>query len=100
MFKHRDLQQKLLETKLAQVNLMLKDAEEKHKLERAYVSHMICFNLQYISVLLFKSKPFMNFLVDQLLKQTAEAKMEVTVMKEQENDMKTQVNAIINVFIS
>ncbi|KAI4884568.1 hypothetical protein NFI96_010425 [Prochilodus magdalenae] len=62
VFKHRDLQQKLLETKLAQANAMLKDAEEKHKLERAH-----------------------------LLKQAAEAKLQVTLMKEQENDMKTQL---------
>ncbi|XP_017555459.1 taxilin beta b [Pygocentrus nattereri] len=62
VFKHRDLQQKLLETKLAQANAMLKDAEEKHKLERAH-----------------------------LLKQAAEAKLQVTLMKEQENDMKSQL---------
>ncbi|XP_062863188.1 taxilin beta b [Trichomycterus rosablanca] len=62
VFKHRDLQQKLLETKLAQANAVFKDAEEKHKLERAY-----------------------------LLKQTAEAKLHVTLMKEQEIDMKTQL---------
>lgn len=38
VFKHRDLQQKLLETKLKQANMMLKDAEEKHKLEKEHVS--------------------------------------------------------------
>ncbi|XP_072546449.1 taxilin beta b [Salminus brasiliensis] len=62
VFKHRDLQQKLLETKLAQANAVLKDAEEKHKLEKAH-----------------------------LLKQAAEAKLQVTLMKEQENDMKAQL---------
>ncbi|GAA6109351.1 taxilin beta b [Tachysurus ichikawai] len=62
VFKHRDLQQKLLETKLAQANAVLKDAEEKRKLERAH-----------------------------LLKQAAEAKLQVTLMKEQETDMKTQL---------
>lgn len=41
VFKHRDLQQKLLETKLAQANALLKDANEKHKLERAHVRFMI-----------------------------------------------------------
>ncbi|XP_053488128.1 taxilin beta b [Ictalurus furcatus] len=62
VFKHRDLQQKLLETKLAQAKALLKDAEEKHKLERAH-----------------------------LLKQTAEAKLQVTLMKEHETDMKGQL---------
>ncbi|MCI4382557.1 hypothetical protein PGIGA_G00016190 [Pangasianodon gigas] len=62
VFKHRDLQQKLLETKLAQANALLKDAEEKHKLERAH-----------------------------LLKQTAEAKLQVTLMQEQETDLKAQL---------
>ncbi len=38
VFKHRDLQQKLLETKLTQANLMLKEAEEKHKLQKEHVS--------------------------------------------------------------
>ncbi|XP_066498255.1 taxilin beta b isoform X1 [Hoplias malabaricus] len=62
VFKHRDLQQKLLETKLAQANAFLKDAEEKHKLERAH-----------------------------LLKKAAEAQLQVTLMKEQESDMKAQL---------
>ncbi|XP_052001844.1 taxilin beta b [Xyrauchen texanus] len=62
VFKHRDLQQKLLETKLTQANLMLKDSEERHKREK-----------------------------EHLLKQTAEAKIHVKLLKEQENDMKTQL---------
>ncbi|XP_076833874.1 taxilin beta b [Brachyhypopomus gauderio] len=62
VFKHRDLQHKLMETKLAQANAMLKEAEDKHKLEKAH-----------------------------LLKQAAEAKLQVTLLKEQENDMKTQL---------
>ncbi|XP_062378356.1 taxilin beta b [Sardina pilchardus] len=62
VFKHRDLQQKLLETKLAQANLLLKEAEEKHKLER-----------------------------ELLLKKTAEAKLTVKLLREAENDMKAQL---------
>lgn len=38
VFKHRDLKEKLLETKLAQANMMLKEAEEKHKLQKEHVS--------------------------------------------------------------
>ncbi|XP_073683525.1 beta-taxilin-like [Garra rufa] len=62
VFKHRDLQQKLLETKLSQANMILKEAEQKHKLEK-----------------------------ELLLKQTAEAKIQVKLLKEQEVDMKAQL---------
>uniref|UniRef100_A0A8C6WN24 Taxilin beta b n=1 Tax=Neogobius melanostomus TaxID=47308 RepID=A0A8C6WN24_9GOBI len=34
VFKHRDLKEKLLETKLSQANLLLQEAQDKHKLER------------------------------------------------------------------
>ncbi|XP_077588082.1 taxilin beta b [Stigmatopora nigra] len=34
VFKHRDLKEKLLDTKLTQANMLLKEANEKHKLER------------------------------------------------------------------
>uniref|UniRef100_I3IVS6 Taxilin beta b n=2 Tax=Oreochromis niloticus TaxID=8128 RepID=I3IVS6_ORENI len=63
VFKHRDLKEKLLETKLTQANMLLKEAEEKHKLEK-----------------------------DHLLKQAAEYKLQVKVMKEQEIGMKTQLD--------
>ncbi|CAN9502396.1 unnamed protein product [Ophioblennius macclurei] len=63
VFKHRDLKEKLLETKLTQANMFLKEAEEKHKLEK-----------------------------ELLLKQAAEYKLQVKVMKEQEIDMKTQLD--------
>ncbi|KAM9354041.1 taxilin beta b [Pholidichthys leucotaenia] len=63
VFKHRDLKEKLLETKLAQANMILKEAEEAHKLEK-----------------------------QQLLKQAAEYKLLVNAMKEQEIDMKAQLD--------
>ncbi|XP_040917362.1 taxilin beta b isoform X2 [Toxotes jaculatrix] len=63
VFKHRDLKEKLLETKLTQANMMLKEAEEKHKLEK-----------------------------EHLLKQAAEYKLQVKVMKEQEIDMRSQLD--------
>ncbi|XP_068436319.1 taxilin beta b [Clinocottus analis] len=62
VFKHRDLKEKLLDTKLAQANMILKEMEEKHKLER-----------------------------ELLLKQATAYKSKVKVMKEQENDMKIQL---------
>ncbi|TKS87041.1 Beta-taxilin Muscle-derived protein 77 [Collichthys lucidus] len=63
VFKHRDLKEKLLETKLTQANMFLKEAEEKHKLEK-----------------------------ELMLKQATEYKLQVKVMKEQEIDMKTQLD--------
>ncbi|KAL6105262.1 txlnb [Pungitius sinensis] len=62
VFKHRDLKEKLLDTKLTQANMILKETEEKHKLEK-----------------------------ELLLKQTAEYKARVKVMREQENDMRIQL---------
>ncbi|XP_067310802.1 taxilin beta b [Pseudorasbora parva] len=62
VFKHRDLQQKLLETKLAKANVILKETEANHKLEK-----------------------------EILLKQTAEAKIHVKLLKEQETDLKAQL---------
>lgn len=37
VFKHRDLKEKLLETKLTQANMIQKEAEEKHRLEKELV---------------------------------------------------------------
>ncbi|XP_036406474.1 beta-taxilin isoform X2 [Megalops cyprinoides] len=37
IFKHRDLQQKLADAKLEQANMLLKEAEEKHKREKEYL---------------------------------------------------------------
>jgi len=63
VFKHRDLKEKLLETKLTQATVMLKEAEEKHKLEK-----------------------------EHLLKQTAECKTQVRLMREQEQEMRSQLD--------
>ncbi|XP_008397239.1 taxilin beta b [Poecilia reticulata] len=63
VFKHRDLKEKLLETKLEQANLILKEAEGKHKLEK-----------------------------ELLLKQVAEYKLQLSGLKEQETDMRSQLD--------
>eukprot|EP00066_Takifugu_rubripes_P023760 XP_011613026.1 PREDICTED: beta-taxilin-like [Takifugu rubripes] len=63
VFKHRDLKEKLLETKITQANMILKEAEEKHRLEK-----------------------------DLMLKQVSEYKMQVKLIKEQEADMKIQLD--------
>lgn len=39
IFKQKDLQQQLSDAKLEEANLRLKDAEEKHKREKEYVSY-------------------------------------------------------------
>ncbi|XP_023694843.2 taxilin beta b [Paramormyrops kingsleyae] len=63
VFKHRDLQQKLAETKLEQAKLLLKEEGEKHKNEK-----------------------------ECLLTQTAELAMQVKILKEQESAMKAQLS--------
>ncbi|KAM9842278.1 taxilin beta b [Aulostomus maculatus] len=63
VFKHRDLKEKLLETKLTQANMIMKEAEEKHRLEK-----------------------------ELLLKQVLECKKQVKIMKEQEMDLRSQLD--------
>ncbi|KAK2892097.1 taxilin beta b [Channa argus] len=63
VFKHRDLKEKLLETKLTQANMILKEAEERHKLEK-----------------------------EHLLKQAADYKLQFKFLKEQETEMKSQLD--------
>ncbi|XP_060918449.1 taxilin beta b [Labrus mixtus] len=63
VFKHRDLKEKLLETKLTQANMMLKEAEERHKLEK-----------------------------ELMLKQAVEYKTQLKALRGQESDMRTQLD--------
>ncbi|XP_057715627.1 taxilin beta b [Corythoichthys intestinalis] len=63
VFKHRDLKEKLLDTKLTQANMLLKEAEEKHKLER-----------------------------ELLLQKAAEYKSQAKLLKDSEVDMKAQLD--------
>ncbi|XP_077437787.1 taxilin beta b [Vanacampus margaritifer] len=63
VFKHRDLKEKLLDTKLTQANLLLKEAQEKHKLER-----------------------------ELLLQKAAEYRSQAKLLKENEVDMKAQLD--------
>uniref|UniRef100_A0A3P9PUD1 Taxilin beta b n=1 Tax=Poecilia reticulata TaxID=8081 RepID=A0A3P9PUD1_POERE len=61
VFKHRDLKEKLLETKLEQANLILKEAEGKHKLEKDQVGLPSATFVCFISVLdCFPSNVFVN----------------------------------------
>ncbi|XP_067844662.1 beta-taxilin [Heptranchias perlo] len=62
VFKHRDLQQQLLDAKLLQAQELMKEAEDRHQREREY-----------------------------LLNQAAEWKMQTNIMKEQETLMKAQL---------
>uniref|UniRef100_A0A3P9AD12 Taxilin beta b n=1 Tax=Esox lucius TaxID=8010 RepID=A0A3P9AD12_ESOLU len=63
VFKHRDLQQKLLETKLEQANMIIKDLEEKHKREREHLIH-----------------------------KAAQSQVKVQVLKEQEEGLQAQLS--------
>nr|XP_012603520.1 beta-taxilin [Microcebus murinus]XP_012603521.1 beta-taxilin [Microcebus murinus] len=62
IFKHRELQQKLVDAKLEQAQEMMKEAEERHKREKEY-----------------------------LLSQAAEWKLQATVLKEQETILQAQL---------
>ncbi|XP_017200887.2 beta-taxilin isoform X1 [Oryctolagus cuniculus] len=62
IFKHRELQQKLVDAKLEQAQEMMKDAEERHKREKEY-----------------------------LLNQAAEWKLQAKVLKEQETVLQAQL---------
>ncbi|KAK2492316.1 hypothetical protein MC885_007218 [Smutsia gigantea] len=74
IFKHRELQQKLVDAKLEQAQEMLKEAEERHKREKEYVL-TICVT--------FESK--------KLLNQAAEWKLQARVLKEQETVLQAQL---------
>ena len=50
IFKHRELQQKLVDAKLEQAQEMMKDAEERHKREKEYVC-IICIYVRVWSAL-------------------------------------------------
>lgn len=50
IFKHRELQQKLVDAKLEQAQEMMKEAEERHKREKEYV-FIICIYVLVWSVL-------------------------------------------------
>ncbi|XP_038864956.1 beta-taxilin-like [Salvelinus namaycush] len=63
VFKHRDLQQQLLETKLEQANMFIKEGEEKHKRER-----------------------------DHLINKAAQSQVKVQILKEQEEGMQAQLS--------
>lgn len=89
MFKHRDLKEKLLETKLTQANMILKETEEKHKLERELVRNA----QQTVARYQTKSDTSQSISSDflQMLKQVSEYKVQMKALKEQENDMRSQV---------
>lgn len=77
--------------------MILKDAEEKHKLEKELVCFVYIrfveqhFNNTFAILITLMLIFIEHFNIPQLLKQAAEYKLQVKVMKEQEIDMKTQV---------
>ncbi|XP_041108462.1 beta-taxilin isoform X2 [Polyodon spathula] len=69
IFKHRDLQQQLVDAKLEQAQVMLKEAEERHQREKEY-----------------------------LLTQAAEWKLQSKLLKEQDTVMQVQLTLYTNKF--
>lgn len=76
--------------------MLLKEAEDKAKLEKELVCFtFLCYN-HFIQRHLCHSSPLtLNFMhrfqTRQLLKQVAEYKLQLKSLKEQEGDMRTQV---------
>lgn len=51
MFKHRELQQKLVDAKLEQAQEMMQEAEERHTREKEYVFILLVgIHMQFISL--------------------------------------------------
>ncbi|KAI1240862.1 hypothetical protein IHE44_0009308 [Lamprotornis superbus] len=73
IFKHRELQQKLVDAKLEQSQEMMKEAEERHQKEKEY-AHFDAF-LHYF----------------HLLNQAAEWKLQAKMLKEQETVLQAQI---------
>ncbi|XP_051020181.1 beta-taxilin [Acomys russatus] len=69
IFKHRELQQKLVDAKLEQAQEMMQEAEERHRREKEYVL----------------------ILLGSLLNQAAEWKLQAKVLKEQETVLQAQL---------
>ncbi|KAI1897532.1 hypothetical protein AGOR_G00084240 [Albula goreensis] len=87
IFKHRDLQQKLSDAKLEQANMLLKEAEEKHKREKEYLLKEAiektkkCYAMKEQELQMKK----------QLLTQAAEWKLQAKTLKEQLTLMQAQL---------
>ncbi|KPP59062.1 hypothetical protein Z043_123060 [Scleropages formosus] len=87
IFKHRDLQQKLADARLEEANMLLHEAEEKHKREKEYLlkeaidKTKSCFTMKEQELELKK----------QLLTQAAEWKLQARLLKEQETVMRAQL---------
>lgn len=72
--------------------MFLKEAEEKHKLEKDHVCFVyIRFVDGYNTFAIPSPLMLIFFNIPQLLKKAAEYKLQVKAMKEQESDMKIQV---------
>lgn len=99
-----------METKLAQANMILKETEEKHKLERELVRNAQQIAEHYQKNKQIKSdtleiippppppasgaqihKTLFNFL--QMLKQVSQYKLQMKALREQESDMRSQVHS-------
>ncbi|KAK7150991.1 hypothetical protein R3I93_012051 [Phoxinus phoxinus] len=87
IFKHRDLQQKVSDAKLEEANILLRQAEEKHKREKEYLLRDAiektkkCYTMTEQELQMKK----------QLLTQAAEWKLQTKELKEQHTIMQAQI---------
>lgn len=119
VFKHKELQQQLMDTKLQRITEMMKEVEEKQQRERDFVSTwsmpvffflMVCCkspvkpneNLRleqcwylYLSVTPESSRNDCTVIL-QLLKDATESRRKCELMKEQETQLKQQVSTPID----
>jgi len=66
VFKHKDLQQQLVDAKLNQAQALLKDSEGRHQKEKDFVSfYVLCPVLQTCGQLKFKNILILYFCWDK-----------------------------------
>ncbi|KAJ8396182.1 hypothetical protein AAFF_G00020490 [Aldrovandia affinis] len=87
IFKHRDLQQKLSDAKLEQANILLKEAEDKHKREKEYLLKEAIDKTKKC----YAMKEQELHMKKQLLTQAAEWKLQTKILTEQQTLMQAQL---------
>ncbi|MBN3318596.1 TXLNB protein, partial [Atractosteus spatula] len=87
IFKHRDLQQKLVDAKLEQAQMQMKEAEERHAREKEYLLKEAIESTKKCQAMRDQELQ----LKKQLLTQAAEWKLQANLLKEQETVMKAQL---------
>lgn len=99
MFKHKELQQQLMDAKLQRITEMMKEVEEKQQRERDIVSTSCSdpgpATEQKRMCCTCGRDPTVTF---QLLKDATESRRKCELMKEQESQLKQQVGVLRSVW--